>query len=215
MSTLSPPTHFPTAEQIAAWPTFTVESPMRVLVSACLGGDLCGVDGTANGVYPLAKHLLMLPNVKPVKFCPENDAFGTPRATPDLEGGNGFAVLDGTARVVSDKGDEWTDGLVQSATKMRDLAVKHDVHLALMMDISACCGSTVIYDGVRSSKKYQRGPGVAGALMMRAGIPVVSQRDERTLARILDKLGAADRAPFTDRLDHYERDWYRGYFKGQ
>lgn len=39
--------------------------------------------------------LLDLPNVRAVDFCPEDDAFGTPCATPDIHGGNGFDVLDG------------------------------------------------------------------------------------------------------------------------
>ncbi|MBL8607712.1 MAG: hypothetical protein JNL38_10345, partial [Myxococcales bacterium] len=57
-----------------------------------------------------------------------------------------------------------------------------------------------------------RGPGVAAAAVMRAGIPVVSQRDERTLAAIFARLGAEASAPLGDRLDFHERDWYRGYF---
>ena len=207
------PAHLPTLAQIEAWPTFTAEAPLRVLTSACLAGDPCGVDGTSYGEYRLAKHLLGLPNVKQVKFCPEHDAFGTPRATPDIHGGNGFDVLDGKARVMSDKGDDWTDGMIRSARKMTDLAASHDVHLALLMDISAACGSSVIYDGTRSLEKYQRGPGVVGALVMRAGIPIVSWRDERTLVRIFEKLGATSGGHLSDGLDHYERAWYREYFK--
>jgi len=207
------PAHLPTPEQIEAWPTFTPASPLRVLLSACLAGEPCGVDGTAYGEYPLAKRLIELPNVKVVRFCPENDAFGTPRATPDLHGGNGFDVLDGTARVLSDKNDEWTEGMVRSAKKMTELAVREAVHVALLMDISAACGSTVIYDGARTLKKYQRGPGVCAAMLMRAGFAIVSWRDEKTLARIFEKLGGAGDAPFSDRQDHHERAWYREYFQ--
>jgi hypothetical protein len=47
---------------------------------------------------------------------------------------------------------------------------------------------------------------------MRPGLPVVSQRDERTLQRLLVKLGAEASAPFGDLLDHHERDWYRTTF---
>jgi hypothetical protein len=94
---------------------------------------------------------------------------------------------------------------------MRDLALEKNVHLALLMDMSAACGSTVIYLGARSEKTYQRGPGVAAAALIRAGIPVVSQRDERTLAALFDKLGVSS-AHFTDRLDHHERAWFCGYF---
>ena len=206
------PSHLPKAELIRSWPAFSANSPLRVLVSACLAGDLCGVDGTANGEYPLAQRLLRLPNVRAVKFCPEHVAFGTPRRTPDIEGGDGFDVMDGCARVVSDTGDDWTAGLRAAAYEMRELAVERAVHLALLMDVSAACGSTVIYDGPRSLRTYRRGPGVAAAALIRAGVPVVSQRDERTLALIFAKLDVDASDRMSDNLDHHERFWYRDYF---
>jgi uncharacterized protein YbbK (DUF523 family) len=193
---------------------FTAGAPLRVLVSGCLAGRPCGVDGTSYGEHPLARRLLDLPNVRAMPFCPEEDAFGTPRATPDIHGGDGFDVLDGRARVLSDAGDDWTGAMVRSALKMKDIADQHGVHLALLMDVSAACGSTVIYDGARRLQVYRRGPGVAAASLMRSGIPVVSQRDERTLALLFAKLGVAPAdASFTDRVDHHERPWYREYFR--
>jgi hypothetical protein len=83
-----------------------------------------------------------------------------------------------------------------------------------MMDVSAACGSSVIYDGPRALKLYRQGPGVATAALIRAGIPIVSQRDERTLELIFAKLGGAPSDLFSDGLDHYERPWYRDYFAG-
>jgi uncharacterized protein YbbK (DUF523 family) len=147
-----------------------------------------------------------------VRFCPEHDAFGTPRKVPDITGGDGFDVMDARASVMSDAGDDWTHGLLRAAHKMRDLATEHAVHLALLMDVSAACGSSVIYDGPRSLKLYRRGPGVAAATLIRAGIPIVSQRDERTLALIFAKLDASPGELLTDGVDHYERPWYQDYF---
>jgi uncharacterized protein YbbK (DUF523 family) len=184
---------------------------MRVLVSGCLAGRPCGVDGTCYGEYPLARYLLALPNVRAVAFCPEDAAFGTPRATPDIHGGTGHDVLDGRARVVSDAGEDWTAGMIASARLMTELALEHAVHLALLMDVSAACGSTVIYDGLRLNKRYRHGPGVCAAALVRAGIPVVSQRDERTLTRIFRALGETC-PPLSDGLDHHERPWYRETF---
>ena len=97
---------------------------------------------------------------------------------------------------------------------MRDLAIQHSVRLALLMDVSAACGSSVIYDGPRRLKLYRRGPGVAAATLIRAGIPVVSQRDEGTLTLIFAKLGASPGALFKDGIDHYERSWYQDHFSG-
>jgi uncharacterized protein YbbK (DUF523 family) len=187
---------------------------MRVLVSGCLFGLPCGVDGTTYGEYPLARHFLSLANVKAIPFCPEDAAFGTPRTTPNIHAGTGFDVLDGHARVRmdTDAAEDVTDALVRTAMQMA--AVGHDnaVHVALLMDISAACGSTVIYDGRRLNKNYRAGPGVAAATLIRANIPIVSQRDERTLRMLLEQLNAADNAPFTDNLDHHERDWYQRTF---
>jgi uncharacterized protein YbbK (DUF523 family) len=206
--------HHPSADLIASWPAFTSETPLRVLVSGCLFGLPCGVDGTSYGEYPLARHLLSSPNVKAIPFCPEDAAFGTPRKTPNVYAGTGYDVLDGRApvRADTDAEEDMTDALVRTAARMAEVGRENAVHLALMMDVSAACGSTVIYDGRRLTKKYRAGPGVAGAAVMRAGIPIVSQRDERTLRLVLEKLGATENAPFTDGLDHHERDWYRNYF---
>jgi uncharacterized protein YbbK (DUF523 family) len=163
--------HLPTASQIEAWPIFTVEAPLRVLVSGWLAGRPCGADGTSYGEHPLARRLLDLPNVRAVPFCPEEDSFGTPRATPDIHGGDGFDVLDGRARVLSDAGDDWTGAMVRSALKMKEIADQQGVRLALLMDVSAACGSTVIYDGARRLQVYRRGP---------QGAPIGAEPPRRT-----------------------------------
>lgn len=206
--------HHPSEAIVHGWPTFTADAPMRVLVSGCLAGLLCGADGTSYGEYPLARFLLTRPSVKAFPFCPEDRAYGTPRFVPNISRGNGFDVLAGRAVVQADTDDEQdiTEAMVREARAMADLASREHVHLALMMDISGACGSTVIYNGRRARKLFSTGPGVAGAAIMALGIPVVSQRDERTLRAVLQKLGAEADAPFGDGLDHHERDWYVATF---
>ncbi|MEO9140735.1 MAG: DUF523 domain-containing protein [Polyangiaceae bacterium] len=202
------PAHLPSLDRIDGWPEFTPAEPLCVMISGCLAGRRCGVDGTSYGEHPLVARLLSMPNVRAIDFCPEDAAFGTPRATPDISGGDGFDVLAGRARMIDDTGHDGTDAIVAASETMRDRAVAARVHLAVLMDISAACGSSVIYNGPRSHKVYRLGPGVAAALLLRAGIPVVSQRDERTLARIIQKVGAPVEDVVTDGFDHYERDWY-------
>lgn len=182
------------------------------MVSACLGGARCGVDGSSNGDYPHVRALLARPDVHGVRFCPEDHAFGTPRKTPDLHGGHGFDVLDGRATARADDGEDWTDGLVRAAYAMRDLALRERVELALLMDVSGACGSTVVYLGSRFSpeKTYQRGPGVAAAALMRAGVPVISQRDDRSLSRLTALLDGT--SPDESARDHWEKDWFQSYF---
>jgi uncharacterized protein YbbK (DUF523 family) len=202
------PIHLPSEQEIEAWPTFTRERPLKLLVSACLMGVPCGVDGTSYGApYPKTDRLLHVPNVQVLAFCPEDFAFGTPRGTPDIHGGTGFDVLDGRARVLSDSGEDWTLQMLGAAQAMLRLAQEHDVRLALLMDISAACGSQVIYDGPRSEGRHQAGQGVCAALLIRHGIKVLSQRDYRALDAILSKLDAAYQTDPAAR-DHHETTWY-------
>ena len=49
----------------------TIENPLRILVSACLVGAKCGVDGDNYGDYPSVLKLLEYKNVKLISFCPE------------------------------------------------------------------------------------------------------------------------------------------------
>ena len=200
--------HLPSESEIAEWPTFTRERPLELLVSACLTGVNCGVDGTSYGApYPYTDRLLHLPNVHVLVFCPEDFAFGTPRATPDIHGGTGFDVLDGTARVLSDTGEDWTAQSLEAARAMLRVAHENNVRLALLMDISAACGSQVIYDGPRSEGRHQAGQGVCAALLIRHGIKVLSQRDFRTLDAVLSKLDPNHPADPAAR-DHHHTHWY-------
>jgi uncharacterized protein YbbK (DUF523 family) len=181
---------------------------MRVLMSACLTGVQCGYDGSSYGApFTHLERLLDLPNVVSVRFCPEDVAFGTPRPIPDIEGGNGDDVLDGRARVVNEHGDDVTGAMLAAAHQMLELAQHERVHLAILMDISAACGSQVIYLGRRSQRVYQAGRGVAAALIVRAGIAVVSQRDFKTLSRIVAHLDPTFRVDPGAR-DHHETPWY-------
>jgi hypothetical protein len=70
----------------------------------------------------------------------------------------------------------------------------------------------VIYDGDRDRKLYRQGPGVCAARLIEAGIPVISQRDLRSLEILhhhLDPTHVVDPAA----RDHHEGDWYRDYFE--
>ena len=212
MSNVADPAHMPTQSDIDQWPTFSADSPLKVLVSACITGASCGADGSAYGApFPHTARLLELPNVVPVPFCPEDLALGTPRAIPDIDHGNGFDVLDGKARVFTSTGRDCTQEMLAAARAMLALAQREHVRLALLMDISAACGSQVIYIGDRRNGVYQRGQGVCAALLARHGIPIVSQRDFKTLGAIVYKLNPDSPPPHGAR-DHHESDWYRSYF---
>ena len=122
-------------------------------------------------------------------------------------------MLDGRARVLSDTGEDLTDGMFRGAEAMLRLAQQEEVRLAILMDISAACGSQVTY-GDRRTAPHQIGQGVAAALLIRHGIPVVSQRDHRTLNRVFHAVDPSH-ALRDDLIDHHEVEWHRSRFEGQ
>jgi uncharacterized protein YbbK (DUF523 family) len=200
--------HLPNEVEIREWPHFTGENPLIILASACLRGVPCGVDGSSYGApFSHTEELLQLTNVRVVTFCPEDFVFGTPRSTPDIHGGDGFDVLDGKARVLSDTGEDWTKSMLDAAHAMMQKAQINQVRVALLTDISAACGSEVIYRGARSEGQHQAGQGVCSALLIRNGIKVFSQRDYRTLDRILCALDPT-RPSNPEARDHHETKWY-------
>lgn len=157
--------------------------------------------------------LIAVPNVHAVRFCPEDFSFGTPREVCNIHGGDGHDVLAGRARVLTHSGEDWTEGMVAAAQEMLRLAREHDVHLAILLDISAACGSQVIYDGHRDERRYRKGPGVCAALLMENRIKVIAQRDHRSLGLLRRKLDPGYQLDETA-VDHHETAWYREYFSG-
>lgn len=193
--------------------TPTDEQPLRILMSACLLGTTCGFDGSANGEYPSALKLLKYDTAKLVRFCPEEFSFGTPREMCDIHGGTGLDVLEGRARVLTESGVDWSEGMIRASEKMLELAQREQIELAVLMDISAACGSQVIYDGNRfgENKVYQIGAGVCAAQLMRNGFKVISQRDFASLELLYAKLDE-NHVVNSEALDHHEITWYKEYF---
>jgi uncharacterized protein YbbK (DUF523 family) len=120
-------------------------------------------------------------------------------------------VLNGTAQVVSDSGQDWTEPMIRAALEMLAMAQDNEVHVALLTDISAACGSQVIYRGARADVVHQAGQGVCTALLVRNGFKVVSHRDYRTLGYLTHKLDSTfEMDPAA--LDHHETEWYVEHF---
>ncbi len=192
----------------------TKEKPLRVLMSACLTGVLCGYDGTANGEYPSALKFLSYDTVKIITFCPEEYSFGSPREMCDIHGGTGDDVLNGTAKVLTPTGKDWTQGMITASEKMLKVAKDNEIEIAIMMDTSAACGSQVIYDGDRFSadKVYQIGAGVCAAQLRKHHFKVISQRDYASLEILYAKIDANHKID-DSKIDHHEIEWYKTYFK--
>lgn len=193
----------------------TEQQPWRLLVSGCLAGWGCGVDGGDYGFGSTFAELLALPTLRALPFCPEQHGLGTPRTMPDIHGGDGFDVLAGRARVMDEHGRDLTVQMVAGAEAMLRFARDQRAELAFLTDMSAACGSQVISDGCRlvAERRYQKGVGVATALLLQAGIPVVAQRDFRTLASLRARLDPSFTPP-EDLCDHHEHPWVVEHLPG-
>lgn len=198
--------HHPEAVERLRTPS--VDAPWRVLLSGCIAGLPCGVDGSDYGMAEARPIWLSDERVVTLSFCPEDYGLGTPRAMPDLHGGDGFDVLDARASIRDEHGLDLSAGMLKGAFAMRDFATREQVDFAILTDRSAACGSQVISLGCRYEAPviYRRGVGVAAAALIRAGIPLVSQRDYRTLGLLGMKLDVAF-APSDACVDHHRSPW--------
>lgn len=182
--------------------------PWRVLVSGCLAGWSCGVDGTDYGLHVTIADFVALPTFRALPFCPEQHGIGTPRTMPDIHGGDGVDVLAGRAKVLDEHGRDLTTEMITGARAMAAFAIESRAELALLTDMSAACGSQVVSDGCRlvEVRRFQMGVGVATAALLEAGIAVVSQRDYRTLGQLRARLDPGFEPP-AGSLDHHEHAW--------
>jgi uncharacterized protein YbbK (DUF523 family) len=181
------------------------KNPLRVMFSACTLGQATGWEGVA---YPaeMPMRLAGLPSVVAVPFCPEDLVLGTPRALTTLFDGNGNDLWEGTARVMDTEGYDQSEALKRGAKAMVERAKSLQIELCVLLDMSDSCGLHVVYD--QEPGMYQPGPGVAAAALLGAGIPIVAQRDFRTLGRILSLLDPGFEA-LTDARDVVDEDWYQ------
>ena len=186
----------------------TVEGPWRLLISGCLAAWPCGVDGTDFGMGAALGGLLSLPTLRVLPFCPEQAALGTPRTVPDIHDGDGVDVIEGRARVIDENGNDVTEKVIAGARLMLDYALQERAELAVLTDMSAACGSQVISNGPRlvPVRSFQKGVGVATALLLKGGIPVVSQRDFQTLSLLRQRLDPTYQ-PGPNLHDHHEHPW--------
>jgi uncharacterized protein YbbK (DUF523 family) len=191
----------------------TRAEPLRILVSACLAGVKCGVDGDNYGEYPSVLKLLNYDNVQLIQFCPEEFSFGTPRQICDIHGGDGFDVLEGKARVLTSSGTDWTGGMIKASEKMLQVADDNKIELAIMMDVSAACGNHVIYDGNRcvENKKYQIGMGVCGAQLSKAGYKIISWREYESLEILYSRIDPNHKVD-KHAKDFDQNEWYINNF---
>jgi len=155
----------------------------KILISACLAGDLVRYDGKRKSVTePKINHL----NLKEllVKVCPEVlSGLKTPRPPAQIVNGSGLDVLKGTAHVIDINGSDVTLSFIRGAEYALSLVKKYGIEIAILKEKSPSCGVHHIYDGQFAAHLIP-GSGVTTALLKQNGIKVFSENelDQLTLA---------------------------------
>ena len=135
-------------------------------ISACLLGQACRYDGNS---LPESKRPDLDPSTPVIPLCPEQmGGLPTPRIAAQIKGGDGTDVLDGTARVINDDGQDVTDAFLRGAQEALALCRTMGITEILLKSRSPSCGVGYIYQG----KELVTGDGVTAALLKRSGIKV-------------------------------------------
>ena len=155
----------------------------KVLVSACLLGQPVRYDGRSSGHPDLLQTWQREGRVVPL--CPEV-AGGLPTLRPPAEipGGQGGAVLDGEAQVVTVGGEDVSAQFLAGARLALELVRRHGIRVAVLKSGSPSCGNRLVYDGTFSGTKVS-GEGVTSALLRREGVLVFSELELEDAARAL------------------------------
>jgi len=141
----------------------------KYAVSACLLGIPC----RWNGKTKLNKKALQLfLKDGAVVVCPEMLAgLGMPRPACEIQGGDGHDVLAGRAKVVDERGKNYTAQYLKGARRALKLMKQMGVNEVMLKSGSPSCGAGHIYRGDFSGR-YKRGQGVFAALLKEAGIKI-------------------------------------------
>jgi uncharacterized protein YbbK (DUF523 family) len=110
-----------------------------------------------------------------------------PRLPAEIIGTDGNAVLDGTAKVVDNQGNDVSEFFINGAKKALEAAQSNNIKVAILKSKSPSCGSSFIYDGTFSSVQ-KVGQGVTTALFERNCIKVFSDLEIELVSEYLEKL---------------------------
>ncbi|MFI0485149.1 DUF523 domain-containing protein [Actinomadura sp. 9N215] len=166
----------------------------RILVSSCLMGRPVRYDGAAK---PVGGDLFerWRAEGRLVPFCPEvSGGLAVPRPPAEIVGGDGHAVLDGTAHVRTDTGEDVTAEFLHGARQALDAARRSGARIALLKEGSPSCGSHRIYDGTFTGTPIT-GDGVTTALLEREGVQVFSEADLAAVNAVLQALETVPQPP--------------------
>lgn len=141
-------------------------------VSACLGGCPVRYDGRDQKVVAIAE---LVKKKEAITICPEVlGGLPIPRDPAEIVGGDGFAVWQGKAKVLTNLGEDVTEVFKNGARKAYQQLKERGIETLVLKEKSPSCGSHLIYDGTFSGTKIE-GVGVATAYFLNQGLRVYSE----------------------------------------
>lgn len=153
---------------------------MKVLVSACLVGEMVRYDGKVNINEELIKRLNEN-NIEIIPFCPEVESgLSVPRNPSEIKNGDGEAVLKRESKVINNKGEDVTDYILKGANLALERALSLDIKAALLKDGCASCGSSYVFDGNFNGTRVE-GKGIATLFLERNNIKVFNENQIQML----------------------------------
>jgi uncharacterized protein YbbK (DUF523 family) len=148
----------------------------KILVSACLMGELVRYDGKQKKL----DHSLIQKweaQGRLVSFCPEvAGGLKTPRPSAQIVNGDGRDVLAKKAFLRTSLGEDVTHAFIDGALMALDLVKTHAIRIAILKAKSPSCGSARIYDGTFENKLVP-GMGVTTAVLRENGVSVFSENE--------------------------------------
>lgn len=158
----------------------------KILISSCLVGNKVRYNASCLSIPELDLEWLNS-HVELVVFCPEiSSGLPIPRSSAEIIKGEGFDVINGTARVMGIDGVDVTNQFIAGAQKTLELCQEKQIKYAILLEGSPSCGSTKIYNGTFSGTKID-GSGVTAALLEHEGIKVFSQHTIASLRAELEQ----------------------------
>lgn len=144
-----------------------------ILVSACLLGLSTRYDGASKRNETVLEWLAR-EQLLPIPVCPEQLAgLPTPRDKTRFNAGDGRAVVDGTAQVVTFSGRIMNERFLHGANEVLRVARLAGCRRALLKERSPSCGVHRVHCG----EEMITGIGVTTALLIDAGLSVQSEED--------------------------------------
>lgn len=145
----------------------------KILVSACLIGEICRYDKKDlknSSVLKLTKYYDLIP------ICPEiSGGLKTPRRPSEIQGD----------KVVTDKGRDVTDNYHDGAYWASQIVRMYHIRLAIMKEKSPSCGVHSIYDGTFTGKLIE-GSGITSRKLKSMGVKVINEDEAKELLTKLE-----------------------------